>query len=95
MKKEKIDNKCIHCKYGVKEYARLSGAFIPIRCTDCTCPIVTARESKQRIKNKVKCNYYELDETETHPIREIVSYKLVKMADKIDEIAKMLKRMDS
>lgn len=94
MNNEGIDNKCMKCKYGVKEYVKITGAFIPVRCIDCTCAVLNTRESKKRIKNKVQCLYYEYDEIENNPLERIIGYKLVKMADEINEIAKILKRMN-
>lgn len=94
MKKERIDNKCTHCKHGLKEYIRIAGAFVPIRCIDCECPVLNAKERKKRIKNKADCDYYQLDEFENNPMQELIKYRLLKMAEEIHEFATVLMHTD-
>ena len=92
MKKERIDNNCYKCAYFVKHYANLHGTFYFVNgCMHCVNVNLTKSESKKRMLNNVKCEYWQPEKIQIEQRRESIEKYLRLTAKKLNEIAQILK----
>ena len=92
MKKEKIDNKCLECAFFLKHYANLNGDFYLVNgCKHCINGNLSTRESKQRMSNTVRCEYWKPKQLQLDCRRQSIEEYLIVTADKLQEIAQILK----
>ena len=89
---EKIDNNCLHCAYFVKHYANLNGTFYLVGgCKHCINSNLSFKESNKRMSNIVKCEYWEPEQIQIDKRRQSIKYYLQFTANKLNEIAQILK----
>ena len=92
MKKERIDNNCYKCAYFVKHYANLDGTFYFVNgCMHCIHPDLSLSESKKRMLNIVKCEYWQPEKIQIERRRESIEKYLRLTAKRLNEIAQILK----
>ena len=89
--KNKILHDCINCAYCVKHYGNLDGKFYLIGgCIHCVNSNLKLTESKKRINNIVKCEYWQPEQIQIDDRRKSIVQRLCKMAEQIDGIAQIL-----
>lgn len=89
---ERIDNNCYNCAYFVKHYANLDGTFYLVSgCMHCIYPDLTLSESKKRMLNSVKCEYWQPEKIQIEKRRESIEKYLRVTIKKLQEIAQILK----
>ena len=74
---ERIDNNCFECAYCVKHYYNVRGTF--------------QLAKKKRIANKAKCEYWQPEKVQIEKRRESIKEYLRTTAEKLNEIAQILK----
>lgn len=91
MLKEKIENNCLECVYCARHYTNINGIFQRTSCMHCINDNITLKARKSRIANRTKCEYWQSKEPQIERRRKNIEQYLDKTAEKLNEIAQILK----
>lgn len=87
-----IKNDCEHCAYCAKHYVNMRGTFqLAAGCMHCINIQMSLREKKQRINDKVSCNYFEPEQRQTEQRHKAIENMLCDIADELHDVAQILK----
>ena len=91
MENNEINNNCIQCAYCVKHYANLRGTYYLVNgCIHCINENLSVRESNKRIKNIVKCNFWQPRQIQAIQRRNSIIELLYDIANKLTDVAQIL-----
>lgn len=86
-----IANDCEHCAYCAKHYFNIGGTFRYANCMHCINTNMYAREKASRIKDKVKCEYWQPEQIQIDKRRNNIEMLLTDIAQKLQDVTQILK----
>lgn len=91
MKNIKIENNCEHCAHGAKHYFIVGGTFRRANCLHCVRREMTQLQRESRVRNKIKCEYWQPEQILIDKRRESIDTVLRDAARKLNDVAEILR----